>query len=190
VRSGHYDILYKAEDVPSPVHHPAVPQAPIQVNFANYADEFLPQQSRFDVMSMLPGMSGAGGLGGWASLSYDVNPNPAPPPPQVTPVSPYPSASMSAPSITSSLDFVTPIPSTQAQYSAPRHHSIQLDQPPITLPMHPAPSHPPPPVSIVERPTPITVESGGPFRPSMYQLEPGFGFSNQAQPFQTSIFRK
>lgn len=185
--SGHYDILYKAEDVPSPVHHPAVPQAPIQVNFANYADEFLPQQSRFDVMSMLPGMGGAGGMGGWASLSYDVNPAPAPQP-VATPVSPYPSASMSAPPITSSLDFVTPISNAQPQYNAPRHHSIQLDQPPITLPMHPAPP-PPPPVSI-ERSAPITVESGGPFRPSMYQLEPGFGFSNQAQPFQTSIFRK
>ncbi|KAF3032259.1 hypothetical protein E8E12_003809 [Didymella heteroderae] len=186
-RPGHYDILYTAEDVPSPVHHPAVPQAPIQVNFANYADEFLPQQSRFDVMSMLPGMGGSGGLGGWASLTYDVNPTPTPQP-VATPVSPYPSASMSAPPITSSLDFVTPISNAQPQYSAPRHHSIQLDQPPITLPMHPAPPQPPPPVSI-ERSAPITVESGGPFRPSMYQLEPGFGFSNQAQPFQTSIFR-
>lgn len=127
-------------------------------------------------------------LGGWASLSYDCNPSPAPQP-QVAPVQPFPSAPMSAPPITSSLDFVTPIPSSQAnQYSAPRHHSIQLDQPPITLPMHPAPP-PPPPVGI-ERNTPLAVERGGPFRPSMYELEPGFGFSNQAQPFQTSIFRK
>lgn len=185
--SGHYDILYKAEDVPSPIHHQAVPaQAPLQVNFTNYADEFLPQASNFDVMSMLPGM-GRPSLGGWASLSYDCNPIPASQP-QVTPVQPFPSASMSAPPITSSLDFVTPIPNTQAnQYNAPRHHSIQLDQPSITLPMHPAP--PPPPVSI-ERTTPLAVERGGPFRPSMYELEPGFGFSNQAQPFQTSIFRK
>lgn len=138
-------------------------------------------------MSMLPGL-GRPSLGGWASLSYDCNPSPAPQP-QVTPVQPFPSASMSAPPITSSLDFVTPIPSSQAsQYNAPRHHSIQLDQPPITLPMHPAPQ-PPPPVSI-ERAAPLAVERGGPFRPSMYELEPGFGFSSQAQPFQTSIFRK
>ncbi|KAJ4362154.1 hypothetical protein N0V95_001502 [Ascochyta clinopodiicola] len=188
-RPGHYDILYKAEDVPSPIHHQAVvPQAPLQVNFTNYADEFLPQTSNFgDVMSMIPGM-GRPGLGGWASLSYDCNPNSASQP-QVTPVQPFPSASMSAPPITSSLDFVTPIPSSQAsQYSAPRHHSIQLDQTPITLPMHPAPP-PAPPVSI-ERSAPLAVERGGPFRPSMYELEPNFGFSSQAQPFQTSIFRK
>ncbi|KAJ4989858.1 Ubiquitin thioesterase OTUB1 [Stagonosporopsis vannaccii] len=187
-RPGHYDILYKAEDVPSPIHHPVAPQAPLQVNFTNYADEFLPQASNFgDVMSMLPGM-GRSNLGGWASLSYDCHPN-STPQPQPTPISPFPSASMSAPPITSSLDFITPISNSQAtSYSAPRHHSIQLDQPPITLPMHPAPPPPPPPVS-VERTAPLAVESGGPFRPSMYQLEPGFGFSNQAQPFQTSIFR-
>jgi ubiquitin thioesterase protein OTUB1 len=183
--SGHYDILYKAEDIPSPVHHQAVaPQAPLQVNFTNYADEFLPQASNFgDVMSMLPGM-GRPSLGGWASLSYDCNPSPAPQP-QVTPVQPFASASMSAPPVTSAhLDFVTPIHTSQAsQYNAPRHHSIQLDQPPITLPIHPPP--PPPPVSI-ERTAPLAVERG----PSMYELEPGFGFSSQAQPFQTSIFRK
>jgi ubiquitin thioesterase protein OTUB1 len=188
-RPGHYDILYKAEDIPPPIHHqPVAPQPPLQVNFTNYADEFLPQASNFgDVMSMLPNM-GRPSLGGWASLSYDCNPSPAPQP-QVTPVQPFPSASMSAPPVTSShLDFVAPIHSGQAsQYNAPRHHSIQLDQPPITLPMHPAPP-PAPPVSI-ERSTPLTVERGGPFRPSMYELEPGFGFSSQALPFQTSIFR-
>lgn len=163
-------------------------QAPLQVNFTNYTDDFLPQASNFgDVMSMIPGM-GRSSLGGWASLSYDCNPSAASQP-QNTPISPFPSASMSAPPITSSLDFITPIPNSQASsYSAPRHHSIQLDQPPITLPMHPAP--PPPPPVTVERTASLSVESGGPFRPSMYQLEPGFGFSGQAQPFQTSIFRK
>lgn len=137
-------------------------------------------------MSMLPTI-GRPGLGGWASLSYDCNPTPASQP-QAAPVQAYPSASMSAPPITSSLDFITPISSSQAShYNAPRHHSIQLDQPPITLPMHPAPA--PPPVSI-DRAQPLAVGRGGPFRPSMYELEPNFGFSGQAQPFQTSIFRK
>ena len=125
--SGHYDILYKAEDVPSPIHHQAVPaQAPLQVNFTNYADEFLPQASNFDVMSMLPGM-GRPSLGGWASLSYDCNPIAASQP-QVTPVQPFPSASMSAPPITSSLDFVTPIPNTRRL-----HQSASKELPPWLL---------------------------------------------------------
>jgi ubiquitin thioesterase protein OTUB1 len=185
VCSGHYDILYKAEDVPQPIPQPQN----LRVLYANY-DEFVPEATNVpDVMNMIPGLCG-GGLGQrWPPLSYDFSSSPAPQA-QVTPVQPFPSASMSAPSVTSShLDFVTPIHTGQtSQYNQPpRHHSIQLDQPPITLPIHPPP--PPPPVSL-ERSTSLAVERGGPFRPSMYELEPGFGFSNQAQPFQTSIFRK
>jgi ubiquitin thioesterase protein OTUB1 len=183
-RPGHYDILYKAEDVPQPIPQPQN----LRVLYANY-DEFVPEATNVpDVMNMIPGLCG-GGLGQrWPPLSYDFSSSPAPQA-QVTPVQPFPSASMSAPSVTSShLDFVTPIHTGQtSQYNnPPRHHSIQLDQPPITLPIHPPP--PPPPVSL-ERSTSLAVERGGPFRPSMYELEPGFGFSNQAQPFQTSIFR-
>jgi ubiquitin thioesterase protein OTUB1 len=181
--SGHYDILYKTEEVPSSIPQPS----DVRIFYANY-DEFVPQEASVpdDVMTMIPGLCG-GGLGQrWPPLSYDFSSSPAPQA-QVTPVQPFPSASMSAPSVTSS--FVTPIHTGQtSQYNPPRIHSIQLEQPPITLPIHPPPP-PPPPVSI-ERATPLAVERGGPFRPSMYELEPGFGFSNQAQPFQTSIFRK
>ena len=48
---------------------------------------------------------------------------------------------------------------------------------------------PPSPVRI-DHTAPLTVERGGPFRPSMYELEPGFGSVIRRQPFQTSIFRK
>ncbi|KAK1909231.1 hypothetical protein P3342_011310 [Pyrenophora teres f. teres] len=82
------------------------------------------------------------------------------------------------------MDFVTSIHSVSTnQYNPPSHHSIHLEQPPVTLPIHP-----PPPVSI-ERAAPVGIERGGPFRPSMYELEPGFGSSMQVQPFQTAIFR-
>lgn len=48
----------------------------------------------------------------------------------------------------------------------------------------------PPPLSI-ERAPPITLERGGPFRPSVYEREPGFGTNSALRPpFQASIFRK
>jgi ubiquitin thioesterase protein OTUB1 len=187
--SGHYDILYKAEDVPQTIQHQPVPaQAPLQVALANYTDDFVPTASNVaDVMTMIPGMGPTGFGQRWASLSYDFSPSPAPQP-QVTSVQQYPSSSTPAPPVSASqLDFVIPSHSSHAsQYNAPSHHSLHLDQPPLTLPIHPPP---PPPVSI-DRATPSSLERGGPFRPSMYELEPGFGSGMRAQPFQTSIFRK
>jgi ubiquitin thioesterase protein OTUB1 len=158
------------------------------VNLANYTDDFIPTASNVaDVMTMIPGMYPNSFGQKWASLSYDFSPSPAPQT-QLAPVQPYTSAPTPAPSVTNSqLDFIIPSNSSHtSQYTAPSHHSLHLDQPPVTLPIHPPP---PPPVSI-ERAAPLTVERGGPFRPSMYELEPGFGSAMQVQPFQTSIFRK
>jgi ubiquitin thioesterase protein OTUB1 len=186
--SGHYDILYKAEDVPQIQHQPP-PQQPLHVALANYTDDFVPTAiptNCADVMAMIPGMYPTGLGQRWPSLSYDYSPTPASHP-HVAPAQPYAPAPASVTPISSShLDFVTPIPpSSASQYNAPSHHNIRLDQPPVTLPIHP----PPPPVTI-DRAAPIAIERSGPFRPSMYELEPGFGTSMQLQPFQTSIFRK
>ncbi|KAA8614665.1 Peptidase-C65 domain containing protein [Pyrenophora tritici-repentis] len=188
-RPGHYDILYKAEDVPQVQHQPVPPQQPLHVALANYTDDFLPTATNVgDVMNMIPGMYPSGvGLGQrWPSLSlsYDFSPTPASLP-QVTPVQPYaPAPTPVTPVSASHMDFVTSIHSVSTnQYNPPSHHSIHLEQPPVSLPIHP-----PPPVSI-ERAAPVGVERGGPFRPSMYELEPGFGSSMQVQQFQTAIFR-
>ena len=185
--SGHYDILYKAEDVPQPVQqHPVPVQAPLQVNLANYADSFTPAAADVtDVMTMIPGMYPTGfGQQRWASLSSYDYPSPAPQS-HVAPVQPFPATPTPAPSVTSQLDFIIPShASHMGQFDAPSHHNLHLDQPSVTLPIHP-----PPPVTI-ERAAPLVVERGGPFRPSVYELEPGFGAGMQAQPFQTSIFRK
>jgi ubiquitin thioesterase protein OTUB1 len=189
--SGHYDILYKAEDVPQVQHQPVSQQQqqqPLQVALANYADEFMPTATNVgDVMNMIPGIYPSGlGMGQrWPSLSYDFNSSPVSHS-QVTPVQPFaPATTPITPVTNSHLDFVTPIHTSNAsQYNPPAHHNMHLEQPPVTLSVHP----PPPPVSI-DRTAPIGVERGGPFRPSMYELEPGFGSSMQVQPFQTSIFR-
>ncbi|KAH8726777.1 peptidase C65 Otubain-domain-containing protein [Phaeosphaeriaceae sp. PMI808] len=183
-RPGHYDILYKAEDVP--IQQQAMPvQTPLTVRLANYTDEFVPASSNLDdVMSMIPGIYPTGFSQKWASLSYDFNPSPVSQP-QATAVQPYPSAATPVTPVSASpLDFILPSHSSHAsQYNPSSHHNLHLDQPPVTLPIHP-----PPPVSI-ERPAPVVERGGGPFRPSMYELEPGFGSGMQAQPFQTSIFR-
>ena len=155
-------------------------QGPLHVAIAaGYNDGFVPVDSHVDVMSMIPGMYSAPLGQRWPSVSYDFDPSPTPQP-QMTPVQPY------APTPTTS----TAVPNSHQEYMAhhnpPSHHSLPLDQPPVTLPIHPPP---PPPVSI-ER-SPLTIERGGPFRPSIYELEPGFA-SGQVHtlPFQTSQFRK
>ncbi|KAL6712482.1 hypothetical protein ACN47E_000359 [Coniothyrium glycines] len=183
-RPGHYDILYMAGDVPQPP--PPPPQHTVQTFMANYTEDFVPTASNVtDVMTMIPGMYSAGLGSRWPSLSYDFSPSPAPQQQQQQqqqPVQAYPSVATPITPVSNHLDFNIPLHTSQ--YEAPSHHSIHLDQPPVVLPIH---SAPPPPVSL-ERVAPV-VERGGPFRPSMYQLEPGFGSSMQAQPFQTSIFR-
>jgi len=189
-RPGHYDILYKAGDFPAPAQHaqPMHTQAPLHVALAaGYNDGFVPVNSNVDVMAMIPGMYSTGLSQRWPSVSYDFDPSPTPQA-QMTPVQPYaptPTPSVAVPS--SHQEYMSPVhASHMAHHNPPSHHGLQLEQPPVTLPIHPPP---PPPVSI-ER-TPLTIERGGPFRPSIYELEPGFA-SGQVHtlPFQTSIFRK
>lgn len=165
---------------------PPPPQHPIATFTASYLDDFVPRASHVsDIMTMLPGMFPAGPGVGWASLSNnDFSPSPAsqtqssqPYPPVATPITPV---------SPSHLDFDIPLHMGHAsRYEAPSHHSIHLDQPPVALPIH---SAPPPPITL-ERVTPA-VERGGPFRPSVYQMDPGYGSLMPTQPLQTSIFRK
>lgn len=183
---GHYDILYKAEDFPAPIQQQVPPQPPLHVALAGYTDGFMPVASNVDLATMIPGMYSTGIGQRWPSVSYDFDPSPAPQP-QMTPVQPYaPTPAPPAPVASSHQEFMAPIHASHlSHHNPPSHHSIQLEQPPVTLPIHP----PPPPLSIDR--TPLTIERGGPFRPSMYELEPGFGAGQvHSLPFQTSIFRK
>ncbi|KAF2867845.1 peptidase C65 Otubain-domain-containing protein [Massariosphaeria phaeospora] len=187
-RPGHYDILYKAEDFPAPVQYSQPTQSSLHVALAGYTDDFVPTASNMsDVMTMIPGMYPTGLGQRWPSVSYDHYPSPAPQP-QLAPVQTYaptptPAVSVApiAPVTSSHQDYVSPIHASHGN-----HHSIHLE-PPVTLPIHPPPSAPP---MIMERTPSMAAERGGPFRPSVYELEPGFGSGpRHALPFQTSIFR-
>ncbi|CAI6335973.1 unnamed protein product [Periconia digitata] len=178
-RPGHYDILYKAEDFPVPVQQ--VPeQAPLRVALANpYHDSFVAAPSNVDLMAMIPGLYPTGLGQRWPSVSYDFDSSPAPQTSQVTTIQPYPSApEIVAPTPTSHQDFIPVDTSPVVQQAPPSHHPIQLEAPPITLPIQP-----PPPSASLDR-APLTLERGGPFRPSMYELE-----HLHALPLQTAIFK-
>ncbi|KAF2270788.1 cysteine proteinase [Lojkania enalia] len=187
-RPGHYDILYKAEDIPTPVQQPVPTQAPLQVALAGYTDEFVPMsQNMADVMTLIPGMYPTGLGQRWPSVSYDYNTSPAPQP-QIAAVPAYPTAPTPAtPVSTSHQEYVTPVRANPVSHHNPAaHHGLQLE-PPVTLPIHPPP--PPPPMTLERTPS-MPIERGGPFRPSMYELEPGFGAGrSHSLPFQTAIFR-
>ncbi|KAF2273646.1 cysteine proteinase [Westerdykella ornata] len=180
-RPGHYDVLYRAEDFPVVIP----PQAPIQVALVGQTGRYdpgaiaAPIHDYSDLLLSIPGAKM------WeAQPTYDFNLNPSPPP-QVVPVSSYAPVPTPAPPPAEPIhDFVPPPHAPQVNsHPAPRHHSIQLEQP-VALPVHP-----PPPMSL-ERGLPMTIERTEPFRPSAYTLEPGFGANQMhALPFQTSIFR-
>lgn len=183
--SGHYDILYKAEDIPPPVSQP-----PLHVALASYTDDFVPMTSSMtDVMTLIPGMYPASIGQRWPSTSYDFEPNPAPQP-QVTPVPTYaPVPTPAAPVASSHHDYAAPVHASHvSHHNPPSLHNLRLEsQPTMTLPMHP-----PPPMSI-DRGLPMSMDRAGPFRPSMYSAESVFGGGGaqpHSLPFQTSIFRK
>lgn len=191
-RPGHYDILYKAEDLPAPPQ-----QAPIHVAFAyNNQHNFEVASPDANLLSMIPGMyshnrfqSMDQGFGQrWPSTSYDFESAPAPQA-HIIPPQPYAAAAPPAPVVPVSnghQDFMSSVHASPMSHQSPAsHHSLQMEQPPVQLPFHPAQ---PPPVSIDR--APITIERGA-FRPSRYEyeLEPGFG-TGEVLPFQTNIFRK
>ncbi|OCL02684.1 cysteine proteinase [Glonium stellatum] len=150
-RPGHYDILYKMEDI-------HIPQAaPIHVALAGYADEFVPVgRGMSDVMTLIPGMYPTGLGQNWPAVSYDYQPT-AIPQPQMAAVPTY-----------------APVPvSTTQDYVSHVNPTIPVESP-IGMSIN----------------SPMTIERGGPFRPSMYELEPGFhSGQSHSLPFQTSIFR-
>ncbi|KAF1951713.1 cysteine proteinase [Byssothecium circinans] len=181
-RPGHYDILYKAEDFPPPPQ-----QQPLQVNLANpFNDSFVPSESSVDIMAMIPGMYSTSFGHRWPSVPYEFDASPTPQA-QVTPMQPFtPTPATAAPVHTSHEEYMPVHASHMAPHHASsNHHELHLEGQAVSLPIH---SLPPPPVSLerahqFER-AHFTLGRGGPFRPSMYELE-----QMSVPSCQTSIFK-
>jgi hypothetical protein len=166
--SGHYDILYKLEDLPQRAAPPPV-VAPQNVFVAlNHAStETTHHKIAFDLDNIeIPGMSFYPGPNiGWSGFpQYDFSPVSVSQPvssPRSLPTSTYPS-----------------LPAAHApEYYAPSAPVTTPSIPTVTLPHHPAPHAP--------------IDRVGPFRPSIWEYETNFAPAAPHPPLcQTAIFRK
>ncbi|KAF2720344.1 cysteine proteinase [Polychaeton citri CBS 116435] len=185
-RPGHYDILYKPEDLaPEPASVPTYLQFGSHAHNDPIYDLGVP-----DFMTMIPGMSYASSCGGgW--MSSNSNMGFAPPDP-FQPVSSVPPAPSVAPISQAS---TTPVPRLAT------HTSMQPQPPYSVQPAHASTPALPPnqivqqefsldevPQASAAHPIQTQLVGGGPFRPSMWELKPDLQATTQVQ-FQTSIFR-
>ncbi|QIW99209.1 hypothetical protein AMS68_004727 [Peltaster fructicola] len=172
-RPGHYDILYKIEDIPAP---PVSTYLQISSHTYNEPVFDLPVA---DFMTMVPGMSMTNRQHGWiSSNSYggvcDFFPAPTPAQPCATAIS-------------------TPASSASASTMIPQHSSYASHQTVLSLPPNHLPAQEltirPATHSMLQAGLPQIGASGGPFRPSHWELEPDIARATSQMPLQTSIFR-
>lgn len=177
--SGHYDLLYKLEDLPAPIPQIAVPT---YLQFASQPNEPVYELGVSDFMTMMPGGSYADTAHWGMSSSYGATQDFFNTTPQAcSQTMPIPSA---------------PAPQThmhsQSAYIA-ASTPTQMVPPPTQL-VHELPIRN---ISHVSHASHASLAhsdfqhqlSGGPFRPSVWQLEPEFMHASHL-PFKTSIFRK
>ena len=159
--SGHYDILYKLEDVhqpPIPTPHPI--SAPVYMgSFAEHAQDHTDGARGLDYLHVIPGMSLVDSI---SPYSYGDSGFPSP-------ITTHP------PSMQQSIS-VHPIPAHPAPSSAYAPPPLQMPTQSLgtpRLPIHPSQS----------------LARAGPFRHSAWEYEPSVA-SGPPQQFTTSIFRK
>lgn len=169
-RPGHYDILYKAEDI-------FPPPGPVPT-YLQYSSQ--PHQDPVydlgvsDFMTMIPGMSYANASSGWVSGSY---------------ASDFFTTSAVSQSTQPTATPVTPAPQSQIQAQAPQY------VPALSTPMAP-PTQFPQEMAIRTVPQATLTNStfqqqlSSPFRHSVYAVDPEFVHATSQTPFQTSIFKK
>lgn len=169
-RPGHYDILYKVEDLPQ-VNIPTYLQYASHTHNEPVYDLNIP-----NFMMAIPGMSYADPHQAWmSSSSYGCN--------MFAPPTPVQQCESSIP---------TPGPPSQPQIqpqpayvpATPTH----LVAPPSEMPQEMVIRTGPPHATLVH---PVfQPQPGGAFRRSAWELEVGFAEATSSMPFQTSIFRK
>jgi ubiquitin thioesterase protein OTUB1 len=166
--SGHYDILYKLEDLPQ---RGSVPHAPTQQNVIvalNHAStELTHHKIGFELDNIeIPGMSFYSGPSmAWPAFSqYEF--------PAVSTTH----AISSPPPVEAPIYTALPVAHVQEVYV----QTVPVTPPaiaPVTLPHHPAPH--------------AAIDRGGPFRPSIWEYETNFAPATPHPPLcQTAIFRK
>ncbi|PIA98140.1 Ubiquitin thioesterase otubain-like [Cercospora beticola] len=176
-RPGHYDILYKQEDLPVPPPSPAAVPTYLQYGSQTYYEPAATFNGS-DFMALLPGMSYANqtpfcgmpsSFDSYDSASdFNFTTNSKAPVTTCTPAVPTPSAPAPQPHMQSQSMFASASPPVQMV-------------PPASQLAH----------DMVVRNVPQFNHSdfgGGPFRPSAWQFDSEF-VSQSQMPFQTSIFR-
>ena len=175
-RPGHYDLLYMPQDLP-PVSVPTAVPTYLQYSSQPHHEPVY-DLGVSDFMTMIPGMSYANPHQAWMSGSSYTSDFYATPGPVQQCTQPAPTPSVAAP----------PQPQIQPQ--------------PVYIPATPTQLVPPTtqmPQELAIRTVSFTTvqqnpgfqhHSSGPFRPSMWELEPDFVQATSQMPFQTSIFRK
>ena len=175
-RPGHYDLLYKPEDVPPP------PTAvPTYLQFSSHThQEPIYDLGVSDYMTMIPGMSYANPHQAWLSNSSyggsDFFATSAPVPQCAQPL-PNPVVSAAPPQIQPEPVYVPATPTSLAPPPIQMHQELAIRTVPV--PHAAAVSH-----------AAFQHQLNGPFRPSQYQYEAGIAQMTCHMPFQTSIFRK
>lgn len=174
--SGHYDLLYMAQDLP-----PSSMAAPVET-YLQYASH--PNQDPVyelgvsDFMTMIPGMSYANPQQGWMSVSNGYTGSDF-----LTTSTPVPQCTQPLATPDTS---VQPQMQSQAMYTAT---PAQLVPRPMQLPQELAVRSVP--SACAQNLSTFQHEAtGGPFRPSHWQLQPHFAEATSAAQFQTAIFRK
>ena len=182
-RPGHYDILYKAEDLP----YMAEPITYLNFGSHPHQEHVFAINPGLDCMMNMPGASLINPHQHWLSYSsfdsgvsdFFTAPNPLQHCIQPTPTP-------------------DPVP-TPAPVVAPRP---QIQPMHMYMPQAEPQLMPPPPLELSEEPAIRTVpqqsmanvgyqqQLSGPFRPSAWQFEEGFAQAASQRPFQTSIFKK
>lgn len=178
-RSGHYDLLYKVEDLPAPVPQLAVPT---YLQFASQPTEPVYDLGVSDFMTMMPGMSYANSVHWGMSSSYGATQDFFNTTPQMC------SQTMPAPSAPAPQSHIHSRPAYAAA-SAPSQMVATSAQMVHDLPIRNLSHVSRTPNVSRAHPDVNRRSSSGPFRPSAYELEPEVMHGSHL-PFKTSIFKK